>query len=130
MELPVYCAICSASASRITSYNVCYTKLLRNTYVYRQALIRNPSSPVYNEDGTYNEDFNKFQYYNPVEIQNELIGDTRTKYARITGNITVEPVNGWKTNLMLSREEQESTSQNYYTSDFYSQATADRNNFV
>ncbi len=96
-----------------------------NTYVYRQALIRNPSSPVYNEDGTYNEDFNKFQYYNPVEIQNELIGDTRTKYARITGNITVEPVKGWKTNLMLSREEQESTSQNYYTSDFYSQATAD-----
>lgn len=26
-----------------------------NAYVYRQAIIRNPSSPIYNEDGSYNE---------------------------------------------------------------------------
>lgn len=96
-----------------------------NAYVYRQALIHNPSSPVYNEDGTYYEEFSRFQYYNPVAIQNELIGDTRTKYARLTGNVTIEPVKGWKTNLMLSRRESSTTSQNYYTSNFYSQATAD-----
>ncbi len=95
-----------------------------NNYVYRQALIRNPSSPVYNEDGGYNEDFNLFQYYNPVAIQNELIGDTRSQYARLTGNITFEPIKGWQTNLMLSRKEIESTSQNYYTSDYFSLATA------
>ena len=94
-----------------------------NKYVFRQALIRNPSSPVYNEDGSYAEDFNRFQYYNPVEIQNERIGDTRRQYARLTGNITFEPVKGWQTNLMLSRKEVESTSQNYYTSKFYSQNT-------
>jgi TonB-linked SusC/RagA family outer membrane protein len=95
-----------------------------NNYVYRQALIRNPSSPVYNEDGGYNEDFNLFQYYNPVAIQNELIGDTRSQYARLTGNITFEPIKGWQTNLMLSRKEIGSTSQNYYTSDYFSLATA------
>ncbi|WP_205461852.1 SusC/RagA family TonB-linked outer membrane protein [Mangrovibacterium lignilyticum] len=95
-----------------------------NSYVYRQALIHNPSSPVYNEDGSYYEDFNLFQYYNPVAIQNELIGDTRSKYARIVGNITLEPIKGWKTNLMVSRKETESTSENYYTSEYYSQATA------
>ena len=95
-----------------------------NRYVYRQALIHNPSSPVYNEDGSYNENFSLFQYYNPVEIQNELIGDTRKQYARIVGNITLEPIKGWKTNLMLSRKETESTSENYYTSDYYTQATA------
>jgi len=95
-----------------------------NNYVYRQALIRNPSSPVMNEDGSYNEDFNRFQYYNPVGIQNELIGDTRSQYARLTGNITFEPIKGWQTNLMVSRKEIESTSQNYYTSNYYSLATA------
>lgn len=95
-----------------------------NNYVYRQALIRNPSAPIYYEDGSYVEDFNRFQYYNPVGIQDELIGDTRTQYARITGNITLEPIKGWKTNMMVSRKEIESTSENYYTSQYFSQATA------
>lgn len=94
-----------------------------NVYVYRQALIRNPSAPVYNEDGSYHEEFSRFQYFNPVAIQNELIGDTRSQQARITGNVTLEPVKGWQTNLMLSRRETTSTSQNYYTSNYYSQAT-------
>lgn len=93
-----------------------------NNYVYRQALIHNPSSPVYNADGSYYEEFSRFQYYNPVAIQNELIGDTRSNYARLTGNITLEPVKGWQTNLMLSTKENKSTSENYYTSMFYTQA--------
>lgn len=93
-----------------------------NAYVYRQALIHNPSSPIYNADGSYYEEFSRFQYYNPVEIQNELIGDTRSNYARVTGNITFEPIKGWQTNLMLSSKENGSTSENYYTSKFYSQA--------
>jgi TonB-dependent starch-binding outer membrane protein SusC len=107
--------------------NMLYTTHTRtnsdNKYVYRQALIRNPSSPIYNEDDSYNEDFNRFQYYNPVGIQDERIGDTRSHYARISGNITFEPVKGWQTNLLLSRKEIASTSQNYYTSNFYSQFT-------
>ena len=89
-----------------------------NNYAYRQAVIRNPSSPIYNEDGTYYEEYSKFQYFNPVAIQNELIGDTRSKHARLTGNVTVEPIKGWKTNLMISRKETETTSQNYYSSGY------------
>lgn len=96
-----------------------------NAYVYRQALIHNPSSPIYNADGSYYEEFSRFQYYNPVEIQNELIGDTRSHYARLTGNITFEPIKGWQTNLMLSTKENTGTSENYYTSKFYSQAIGD-----
>lgn len=99
-----------------------------NRYVYRQALIRNPSSPVYNDDDSYYEQFNFFQYYNPVSIQNELIGDTRSKYARVTGNITFEPIKGWQTNLMLSRKEIGSTSENYYTSKFFTQKKGDPDN--
>ncbi len=96
-----------------------------NAYVYRQALIHNPSSPVYNEDGSYYEEFSRFQYYNPVEIQNELIGDTRSNYVRLTGNVTLEPIKGWQTNLMLSTKENKSTSENYYTSKYFSQAVGD-----
>ncbi len=95
-----------------------------NKYVYRQAMIHNPSSPIYNEDGSYYEEFSRFQYYNPVEIQNEMIGDYRSHYAQLTGNITVEPIKGWQTNLMLSMKESNSTSQTYYTSQYYSQVTA------
>lgn len=95
-----------------------------NNYVYRQALIHNPSSPIYNEDGTYYEEFSRFQYYNPVEIQNELIGDTRSSYTRLTGNFTVEPIKGWQTNLMLSLKKNETEGQTYYTSNYYSQAIA------
>ncbi|WP_321372503.1 SusC/RagA family TonB-linked outer membrane protein [uncultured Draconibacterium sp.] len=96
-----------------------------NNYAYRQALIRNPSSPVYHEDGAYYEEFSRFQYYNPVEIQDERIGDYRRKYARVVGNITVEPIKNWQTNLMLSRGETSEVSQDYYTSKFYSQSTGD-----
>ncbi len=94
-----------------------------NTYVYRQALIRNPTSAVYDEDGVYEEDFSKLQYYNPLSMQNEQIGDTRSQYARLVGNVTVEPIKNWKTNLMVSRTESEATSQNYYTSLYYGNRT-------
>jgi len=96
-----------------------------NTYVYRQALIHNPSSPIYNADGSYYEEFSRFQYYNPVEIQNEMIGDTRSHLAQLTGNVTVEPIKNWQTNLMLSLKETGSESETYYTDKYYSQVTAD-----
>ncbi|MCK9206298.1 MAG: SusC/RagA family TonB-linked outer membrane protein [Salinivirgaceae bacterium] len=96
-----------------------------NDYAYRQAMIRNPTSPVYHEDGAYYEEFNEFQYYNPVEIQNELIGDTRDKYARVVGNLTFEPIKGWKTNLMLSKKETEATSESFYTSKYFSNSEVD-----
>lgn len=92
-----------------------------NNYAYRQALIRNPSSPIYGEDGSYMEDFNRLQYYNPVAIQNERIGDTRSSYTKMIGNVSIEPIKGWVTNLMASLYKYNSTDQDYYTSQYYSQ---------
>ena len=94
------------------------------SYAYRQAVIHNPTSPIYNvnADGEqdpslgYNEEFNRFQYYNPVEILNEQIGDTRSNDTKMTGNITFEPIQGWRTNLMLSTYRYMSVGENYYTS--------------
>ena len=92
-----------------------------NGEAYLQALNHNPSSPVYNEDGSYYEEFSRFQYYNPIEMQNELIGDTRSHFAQLTGNITVEPIKNWVTNLMLSIREDASEGESYYTDKYYSQ---------
>ncbi len=84
-----------------------------HTNPYRQALIHNPSEPVYNEDGSYYENFNKLQYYNPVALINEAFGDTRIRFSQLVGNVTVEPIKGWKTNLMISWGETAATSEDW-----------------
>lgn len=89
-------------------------------YAYRQAIIRNPSEPVYNEDGSYYENFNKLQYYNPVELQNEVDGNTRSRFTQLVGNVTLEPIKGWQTNLMISWGEGVGSSESYTTSKHYS----------
>jgi TonB-linked SusC/RagA family outer membrane protein len=71
------------------------------TTIYRQAVIRNPTSPIWNEDGSYNER-SLLQYYNPVSLQNEQSGESKSTSTRITGNVTFEPIKGWQTNLMLA----------------------------
>lgn len=95
-----------------------------NNFAYRQALIHNPSSPIYNKDGSYYEEYSRYEYYNPVSMQDERIGDSRSQLARVTGNVTFEPVEGWQTNLMLSIKENTGEGQTYYTDKFYSQEKA------
>lgn len=85
------------------------------TTIYRQAVIRNPTAPIWNEDGTYNEG-QLLQYWNPVSLQNEQSGKNKTQSLKMTGNITFEPVKGWQTNLMLSRDEAMNRGGYYYTS--------------
>lgn len=94
--------------------------LNNNTYAYRQAIIHNPSSPLYNEDGSYFENLNLLYYYNPRSIQDEYIGDGRNRFYRLTGNVTFEPIEGWQTNLMLSMKENSYTGQSYTTSKHHS----------
>ena len=95
-------------------------------YAYRQALIRNPTLPVYNEDSSYREDFSVLQYYNPVAILDEKIGENRGEYTRLTGNITIEPIEGWKTNLMLATHRSFSNDKTYTTSSYYTAQTNNR----
>ena len=91
-----------------------------HTNPYRQALIHNPSEPIYNEDGSYYENFNKLQYYNPVSLLNEYFGDTRRRFSQLVGNITVEPIKGWKTNLMISWGEGADTGESFTSPKEYS----------
>ena len=93
-----------------------------NNYAYRQAVIRNPSEPIYKEDGSYYENFDKLQYYNPVEIQNEYFGNVRNRYSQLVGNVTLSPIKGWDTNLMISLGESSSASESYTSPDYYTLA--------
>lgn len=85
------------------------------TTIYRQAVIRNPTSPIWNEDGSYNEG-SLLQYCNPVSLQNEQSGKNKSQIVKMTGNLTFEPIKGWQTNLMLSKDQTINRGGNYYTS--------------
>lgn len=85
--------------------------------VYRQAVIRNPTSPIWNEDGSYNEGI-LLQYYNPVSIQNEYDGEGKSQNLRMTGNLTFEPIKGWQTNVMLATHRTKATEKSYRTRDY------------
>ena len=89
--------------------------------VYRQALMRNPTEPIYAEDGDYYENFGINYYYNPVGILKEHTGEYKTETTRLTGNVTLEPIKGWQTNLMLSTERYNAHDEGYYTSKYYGQ---------
>lgn len=93
--------------------------------IYRQALIHNPTSPIYKE-GTdeYYEEFARFQYFNPVSMLHELIGENESERTNLTGNITFEPIENWKTNLMLANNLTNGNSSTYTTSKYFSSITS------
>ena len=60
-----------------------------NPYVYRQAIIRNPTEPIKNEDGTWFER-DIYRYDNPVAYLEETIGENKYRKARFTGSLSYE----------------------------------------
>ena len=98
--------------------------------VYRQALMRNPTEPIYAEDGNWYENFGINYYYNPVSILNEQTGEYKTETTRLTGNITLEPIRGWQTNLMLSTERYNAHDEGYQSSNYYGQRAEYRTGYA
>lgn len=92
--------------------------------IYRQAVIHNPTAPIYYLDGSYYEDFNVFQYYNPVSMLEELKGNNKSELTRMTGNVTIEPIKGWQTNLMVSTRSSFDATSTYQTSNYFSCLTS------
>ncbi len=92
-----------------------------STQIYRQAIMRNPTEPIYNSDGTYYENMSINYYSNPVALLNEHTGEYKSEETRLTGNISVEPIKGWTTNLMISTDRSNAHDEGYYTSQYYDQ---------
>ncbi|OGX91787.1 SusC/RagA family TonB-linked outer membrane protein [Hymenobacter coccineus] len=64
-----------------------------NGYTYRQALIRNPTAPIYNADGTYAQEFSLFNYENPLSRLYDSDGLNTSQNTRLSGSIVWEPIN-------------------------------------
>ncbi|GAB3647230.1 TonB-dependent receptor [Echinicola sediminis] len=67
-----------------------------NGYTYRQALIRNPTAPIRNEDGTWHEQAGNFNYENPLARLYESDGENTSQNTRINAKLVYEPIDNLK----------------------------------
>lgn len=80
--------------SRSNNYNTVADGFSFNGYTYRQALIRNPTAPVVDEEGNWHEQTNLFYYENPLGHLYESDGRNKAQYSRMNGTVTVRPLKG------------------------------------
>lgn len=59
---------------------------------YSQATRRNPTDPIRNEDGSWNENLSKFEYENPVALLEECDGNVKKNELRFNGNLVYNPI--------------------------------------
>jgi TonB-linked SusC/RagA family outer membrane protein len=73
-----------------------------NGYTYRQAIIRNPTAPVYNADGSWHEQPGNFNYENPLSRLYESDGETKAVNSRMNANLVYTPVKGLRLSSLFS----------------------------
>lgn len=73
-----------------------------NGYTYRQAILRNPTDPVMNEDGSWNENLSKFEYENPLARLYESYGNVKNIDLRMNGSIAYNPIEDLTLNAIFS----------------------------
>ncbi|MDY3070313.1 MAG: TonB-dependent receptor [Parabacteroides sp.] len=72
-----------------------------NSNIYRNALIYNPTTPIYTDDGEYSES-TKNEYFNPVALQNEVEGKNEASNLRMFANVTFTPFEGLDIKYLIS----------------------------
>ena len=98
--------------------------------IYHQAVIRNPTAPIYVDGDPANDYYEQtapLYYYNPIPYINEHTGDYRIESTRLTANVTVEPIAGWKTNLQLGTRRNNSVNEYYNTAKYQGNRWGDIN---
>lgn len=73
-----------------------------NGYTYRQTLIRNPTSPIYDQNGNWFEQTGNFNYENPLARLYESDGTTKSVSSRMNANLTYNPTNNLRFNALVS----------------------------
>lgn len=71
-------------------------------YIYRQAIIRNPTDSVLDYLGRWKEDANGYNYDNPVRPIEEVGGETRFSELRYNANVLFIPIRNLNLKLLLS----------------------------
>lgn len=73
-----------------------------NGWIYRQTVIRNPTEPVRNANGTFYENVGNFDYDNPMALLYESDGQTKSVNSRINGTITYQPIEDLRLSALFS----------------------------
>jgi len=88
-------------------------------WIYRQAIMRNPTEPIYDEDGLPYENPGITYYYNPVGLIEQRDGENKSEWSRMNGDIIFEPIKGWQTKLLLSTRRSNSHGAYFTSSDHH-----------
>lgn len=67
-----------------------------NQESFRQAIYRNPTDRVLDNDGKYIEDESILFYYNPVSMIKERIDEGKDNETMLSGKVTIEPIKNFK----------------------------------
>ena len=73
-----------------------------NGYTYRMAVSRKPTDPIKNENGTWHENFSKFEYENPLARLEESDGSVKNSEIRYNTNIIFKPISDLTVNAVFS----------------------------
>lgn len=96
-------------------------------YTYRQAILRNPTDPIKNEDGSWYENLSKFEYENPLARLHESFGNVKNVDLRMNGNITYNPIEDLTLNAVISYVR---NNRNHGYSETLEHASAKRDGFA
>jgi TonB-linked SusC/RagA family outer membrane protein len=77
-----------------------------------------PTVPVKQADGTYTENLQRVQYYNPVSLQNNAWQKKKTKTTLLNGSAQVLLPFGFKYDLSVTAQNKQENSGAYYTSQY------------
>jgi TonB-linked SusC/RagA family outer membrane protein len=98
-----------------------------NGWTYRQALIRNPTDHVKDEDGKWQERLDQFQYENPVALIKEQVYDNKQQWTWLTGSLSYYPVEGLELKIMGSQHEWSNNIGTYETKNHISTTGRNKN---
>ena len=74
-----------------------------NSWIYRQAIVRNPTDRVYDENGNYQER-DLVLYENPVSLINEQDNKNEARNIRLSSTINYNPIDNLNIKLLLSTD--------------------------
>jgi TonB-dependent starch-binding outer membrane protein SusC len=101
-----------------------------NNVIYRNAERYNPTSPVYNADGTYFENFGPTENYNPVAMLKEQFGGSHSQSTRLSGSLTWTPLQELRLKILASGNKRNSIDGYGQTKKHYSTTAGGRNGFA
>ncbi len=98
-----------------------------NGWIYRQALIRNPTDNVTDGSGKWQERPAQFQYENPLALIREETTDNQTEWTWLTGGVSYYPLDGLELKVVGSQHNWANETDSYQTKNHISTIRDGRN---